>query len=64
MIRDLFLKSAMNFISIPKLESLTFDSNPMMGFEPMERTRVSMTPTTTQQHHYLTATTLVADVQD
>jgi hypothetical protein len=60
MIQDLFPESAMNFKSIPKLESLAFDSNPMMGFEPMERTRVSMTPTTTQHHHHLTATTLVA----
>lgn len=60
MIQDLFPESAMNFKSIPKLESLAFDSNPMMGFEPMERTRVSMTPTITQQHHHLTATTLVA----
>jgi hypothetical protein len=59
MIQDLFPESAMNFKSSPKLDSLAFDSNPMMGFEPMERTRGLMMPTTQQQqHHYPTATTL------
>jgi hypothetical protein len=58
MIQDLFPESAMNFKSIPKLDSLAFDSNPMMGFEPMERTRGSMMPTTHQQLHP-TATTMV-----
>ncbi|KAL3802577.1 hypothetical protein ACHAW5_011332 [Stephanodiscus triporus] len=58
MIQDLFPESAMNFKSIPKLDSLAFDSNPMMGFEPMERTRGSMMPTTQQQLHS-TVTTMV-----
>ena len=58
MIQDLFPESAMNFKSSPKLDSLAFDSNPMMGFELMERTRGLMMPTVQQQQHHSTATTL------
>jgi hypothetical protein len=57
MIQDLFPESAMNFKSSPKLDNLAFDSNPMMGFELMERTRGLMMPTAQQQQHS-TATTL------
>jgi len=58
MMQDLFPESAMNFKSSPKLDNLAFDSNPMMGFELMERTRGLMIPTS-QQHHHPTATTSV-----
>jgi hypothetical protein len=45
MMQDLFPESAMNFKSSPKLDNLAFDSNPIMGFELMERTRGLMMPT-------------------
>jgi hypothetical protein len=57
MMQDLFPESAMNFKSSPKLDNLAFDSNPIMGFDLMERTRGLMMPTA-QQHHHPTATTL------